>query len=104
MEIGLLCIKLRERHENGKTWRAVADDYGVTPALVWRIANQGYEPKRAQIRAALGLPQLFPVLCAADVDLSNVLIPRTARVVACRCGRLFLRTSNNMIWCQECEK
>ncbi|MFA5376900.1 MAG: hypothetical protein WC455_14210 [Dehalococcoidia bacterium] len=43
-----------------KTWRAVADKYGVTCGMVYRIAVNNYEPRDAHIRTALELPAMAP--------------------------------------------
>ena len=40
------------------TWRAVAQHYSVSPAVVWRIANDGYEPKGNEVRRKLGLEEI----------------------------------------------
>ena len=40
----------------GKTYQMLADEYGVNKAIVWRIANDSYEPKDPEIRKRLGLP------------------------------------------------
>lgn len=46
-------------HNQLGTWQAVGAKFGLTPALVYRVAH-GYEPKKPAIRAALGLPALAP--------------------------------------------
>ena len=50
--------QLIKRKEEGETWAGMAREYGVNPAVVWRIANEGYNPKRADIRKKLSLPEL----------------------------------------------
>ena len=40
----------------GKTYQVLADEYGVNKAIVWRIANDSYEPKDNEIRKLLKLP------------------------------------------------
>lgn len=46
-------MRARARH---LSWRAVAREFGISPGTAIRVAA-GYEPKRADIRAALGLPE-----------------------------------------------
>ena len=43
-----------------RKWRVVAAQFGLTPAMAWRIVNQEYEPKEPHIRARLELPALAP--------------------------------------------
>ena len=42
------------------TWRAVGAKYGVSAGAVYRLAMQGKEPRKMEIRARLGLPALAP--------------------------------------------
>ena len=44
-----------------KTWTALAKEYGLYPAILWRIVNEEYEPKRSDIRRKLGLPQVIQI-------------------------------------------
>ncbi len=54
---GLLAL-----HENLGNWQAVADKFvGVPKIVVWRIANDGYEPQKNEIRRALGLSEFIVV-------------------------------------------
>ena len=99
MDIVHLSSKLEERHKTLSSWPAVASEYGVSPIMAWRIVNEGYQPKRADIRAALGLPQLFPVVCETDIP-EGVYLPATAKVLRCpTCGRQFVRCSNAQKYC-----
>ena len=41
------------------TWIAVGKFYGVHRAVVWRIVNQDYVPKRNDLRRKLGLPEIL---------------------------------------------
>ena len=50
---------LVDRNEDGESWAAMGRDYGVNPAVIWRIANEDYNPKKAELRAKLGLPELI---------------------------------------------
>lgn len=38
----------------------LAKEYGVSKAMIFRIARRGYEPKRPDIRRNLGLPAMVP--------------------------------------------
>lgn len=55
--------RLRSERRKLGSWDEVARHYGLTKALVWRVAKQNYEPRRPEIRRALGLPvhKLAPV-------------------------------------------
>ena len=50
--------QLIKRNESGETWAAMAREYGVSTAVLWRLANEGYNPKGAEIRHKLSLPEL----------------------------------------------
>jgi len=53
-----LKTSLLKRHADGEKWAAMSREYGVITAIVWRIAKEGYEPKGAETRSKLGLPEL----------------------------------------------
>lgn len=55
------------------SWRFVAAGLGVPLGTLWRFCHDSYEPKKPEIRRALGLP-VDPVVLAAP------------RVCACGCG------------------
>jgi len=48
------------------TWRSVADHYGVGVAVVWRIANDGYEPQGNDVRRRLGLEEILHIRAARN--------------------------------------
>jgi len=48
------------RHSNDGGWRKVGDEYGITGAMAFRIANSDYEPKDPHILSTLGLPAYAP--------------------------------------------
>jgi len=50
--------QLIKRKKDGETWAGMAREYDVNPAVVWRIANENYNPKRADTRKKLSLPEL----------------------------------------------
>jgi len=50
--------QLLKRKEDGETWAGMAREYDVNPAVVWRIVHEGYNPKRADTRKKLSLPEL----------------------------------------------
>lgn len=52
---------IKNLKEELRTWGAVGDHFGVHRIVVWRIANDGYEPKRNSIRRLLGLPEIIQV-------------------------------------------
>jgi len=43
-----------------KTWRDIAEVFGISCGMAWRIGMTGYEPKEDKIRAKLRLPLLVP--------------------------------------------
>ena len=49
---------LLQRKKDGETWAGMGREYDVNPAVLWRIANEGYNPRKDEIRAKLGLPEL----------------------------------------------
>lgn len=57
-----LAHKLKKAHQNA-SWREVGKLYGITGILAWRIAVDGHEPTRPDIRHRLGLPAMVPVSC-----------------------------------------
>lgn len=52
--------KLAKSYLERRTWRSVAAEFGISPAMAWRIVMQGYEPHEAHIRFLLKLPALLP--------------------------------------------
>ena len=44
------------------TYEKVAEIYDVSKALIWKILNTDYEPKRDEIRERFGLPKLRTVM------------------------------------------
>jgi len=53
-----LKIKLIKRKEDGKSWASMAREYDVNPAVLWRIANEDYNPKKPETREKLDLPEI----------------------------------------------
>ncbi len=41
------------------TWELVGKRYGVTRTIAWRIAKEGYEPKKNKIRRLFGLSEII---------------------------------------------
>jgi len=48
--------RINELRSGGMTWREIGAVYGVTGAMAYRVATQGYEPKDPEIRRKLGFP------------------------------------------------
>jgi hypothetical protein len=44
-----------------RSWREVADDYGVSKGMMWMVVNDDYEPKNPTARARLGMPALMAI-------------------------------------------
>jgi len=55
-----LAKELNDLYEHLGTWSEVGAHYGVSRAVVWRIAKKGYEPTRKspETRRKLGLPRI----------------------------------------------
>ena len=71
-----LRARLEERHGATGSWRAVAVEFGnpaIKPGTLHAIARRSYEPKRPDLRRALGLPELATV------------------TVCVKCGQLHIR-------------
>lgn len=53
-----LANELNALYDELGTWNRVGERYGVSRAVVWRIAKKGYEPtnKSPETRRKLGLP------------------------------------------------
>ena len=49
---------LLKRNANDESWAEISRSYGVGVAVVWRIANEGYNPKDKDVRLKLCLPEL----------------------------------------------
>ena len=49
--------RLTSLHRSYGSWREVAAQIGISPAMAWRLVNEPeYEPKDPEIRRKLGLP------------------------------------------------
>ncbi|HMN14654.1 MAG TPA: hypothetical protein PKD55_20230 [Bellilinea sp.] len=51
---------LKDDYSYLKSWEAVAQQYGVTKPVVYRMVCRGYEPKDPHIRLKLGMPVYVP--------------------------------------------
>ena len=58
VSLGALKITLLTRNANGESWAEMGREYDVNPAVLWRIANEGYSPKNTETRKRLYLPEL----------------------------------------------
>jgi len=38
------------------SWRKVGAEIGVTGAMAYRVAKEGYQPRDPEVRARLGMP------------------------------------------------
>ena len=56
VRLGSLRREMKKLRKSGLIWQEIADRYGVTVGMAYRIAVNGYEPKEAAIRVRLGLP------------------------------------------------
>ena len=90
-----LCQELKNLKKLLKTWRAVADHFGVNPGIVWLIVNdENYIPTRPDIREALGLLPTTTIKAAPGLNLDGTYIPWNAKVIKCanpECNIMFVR-------------
>ncbi len=57
----IVCNRLRSLRAGGMSYRQIATHHGgISPAMVWRMVNRDYEPKRFDIRRKLGYPIICP--------------------------------------------
>jgi len=49
---------MKRLRRKGLKWQEIADHYGVTVGMAYRIAIDGHEPKDPHIRIRLGLPAM----------------------------------------------
>ena len=48
--------RLRALREGNMSYRAIASHYGATAGMVFRMINEGYEPKTLEIRRKFDYP------------------------------------------------
>ena len=82
------------------SWRRVAALWGVSTGTVIRVAG-GYEPRRAGIRAALGLPPLVTLQTGPGVAITSGAILITSSRT-CPCGRSFIPNHPSRTHCPTC--
>ncbi len=61
------------------TYRIIADRYDVSPAMVWKMLNNDYDPKDSTIRSRLGLP------VAVEVTTLGIVEPGSLTMASRRC-------------------
>jgi hypothetical protein len=82
------------------SWERVAALWGVSVGTLVRVAG-GYEPKRAGIRAALGLPPLGIVHMSPGIAVSFGAILMVSSSI-CPCGRSFIPNHPSRTHCPTC--
>ena len=82
------------------SWDRVAALHGVSVGTVVRVAG-GYEPRRAGIRAALGLPPLGSVQMGPGVAIAFGAILMTSSSI-CPCSRSFIPNHPSRTHCPTC--
>jgi ribosomal protein S27AE len=82
------------------SWRQVAAHWRLSVATVIRVAR-GYEPRRADLRAALGLPPRATVDLAPGVAITSGAILITSSRV-CPCGQVFIPNHPSRMHCPSC--
>ena len=58
-DIGGVRHDIQELYKKLGSWRSVGLRFGISPAMAWRIAKQGYEPKDPEVRKSLNLKLFF---------------------------------------------
>jgi len=58
--------KMKAQRDSGMPYSQIAHHWGVSKGTAWRIVKHGYEPKQADIREALRLPELITVPAYRD--------------------------------------
>ena len=58
VSLDVLKTTLLTRNASGESWAEMGREYDVNPAVIWRIANEGYNPKSEWTRKCLCLPEL----------------------------------------------
>lgn len=100
--LGLQDLQAKLRSEATRTtWGELAASYGVNKGILWRIANGNYEPRRATIRAALGLPPIATVDLAPGVAIASGAILMVSSSI-CPCGRSFIPNHPSRTHCPTC--
>ena len=54
-ELARLAARISDLYEELGTWEGVGKHFGLPKIILWRIANDGYEPKKNKTRRRLGL-------------------------------------------------
>lgn len=57
-ELEILATEILKKHDELGTWERVGDHYGLPKITLWRIAIDGYEPKKNKTRRLLGLSEI----------------------------------------------
>ena len=65
-ELTKLAEKLRFLYVELGSWQKVANEFDVPKIVVWRIAKDGYEPQKNNIRRKLGLREKIVSFHARD--------------------------------------
>jgi len=61
VSLAVLKESLLARKDAGETWAGMGREYDVNPAVLWRIANESYNPKKAELRSKLCLPEIIQI-------------------------------------------
>ena len=51
--------RVKALYDELHSWTEVGKELKVSPAMAWRVANQGYEPRDPEIRKRLGFPEII---------------------------------------------
>lgn len=57
-ELVILAEKISNLHEELGTWERVGKHYNLPKITLWRIVNDGYDPRNNETRRKLGLREI----------------------------------------------
>lgn len=101
LTLAVLRHRLRADYQRIRNWRLVAEAYGVSKGLAYRIAVEGYEPKSAALRRKLHLP--LPTARVIPIDGA---IPDGAQAPGAKwcviCGRSYISNHPRRRRCYDC--
>lgn len=96
--LDILRGEIKQSRNQGKTWQAIGDDYGVNRAMA-RLIGLGYQPGK-KVRKALGLPPSSVVIVIGDGDVPDG--SQTIRAMQCTCGQWFVANHPRRSHCFIC--
>ena len=84
------------------SYQDIGDKYAVNKGVIWKIIEEGQEPKDPHIRAKLQLPTLAPVSFIETVNIQGKDV-QAHTVARCNCGQHFVPNTGKRDQCFTCE-